>query len=80
MPADADADDHDDVEVRRLQPYQATKTYICPGCNQDIPRGTGHVVVIPHAAPDLRRHWHHACWANRHRRRPGRATPRRRPR
>ena len=79
-PAGPGDDLEPDVEVRRLQPYQATKTYVCPGCNQDIPPGTGHVVAIPHAAPDLRRHWHHACWANRHRRRPGRTNPRRRPR
>ena len=52
-----------DCEVRRVQPYQATKTYLCPGCNRDIPPGTGHVVAIPHDAPDLRRHWHHGCWA-----------------
>jgi hypothetical protein len=71
-------DDQDEAEVRRLQPYQATKAYVCPGCNQDIPAGTGHLVVVPHAAPDLRRHWHHACWAHRHRRRPGRDRPRRR--
>lgn len=61
-----------DVEVRRVQPYQAVKTYLCPGCNQEIGLGVGHVVVVPHEAPDLRRHWHHACWANRDRRRPGR--------
>ncbi len=62
----------EEVEVRRVQPYQATKRYLCPGCNQDIAPGLGHLVVVPVTAPDLRRHWHHACWANRHRRRPGR--------
>lgn len=62
----------DDVEVRRVQPYQAVKAYLCPGCNQDIPEGTGHVVVVPRDAPDLRRHWHSPCWAHRDRRRPGR--------
>ena len=60
------------VEVRRIQPYQARKAYLCPGCNQDIPAGVGHLVVVPEESPELRRHWHHACWANRHRRRPGR--------
>jgi len=59
------------VTIRRLQPYQAHKTYICPGCNQDITAGTGHVVVVPVSEPDLRRHWHHPCWTHRHRR-PGR--------
>lgn len=52
-------------EVRRVQPYQAHKSYVCPGCNRDIPAGTGHVVAVPHDAPDLRRHWHHGCWARR---------------
>jgi hypothetical protein len=61
---------HDAVEVRRVQPYQATKTYLCPGCNRDIPPGLGHVVVVPDEAPDLRRHWHHACWERRAHRRP----------
>lgn len=63
------------VELRRIQPYEATKRYWCPGCNQDIEAGTGHLVVVPIAAPDLRRHWHHACWEHRHRRRPGRVRP-----
>ena len=44
--------------MRRIQPYQATKTYLCPGCNRDITAGTGHVVAVPVDAPDLRRHWH----------------------
>jgi hypothetical protein len=62
----------EDVQVRRVQPYEAVKAYVCPGCNQEIPPGVGHVVVVPVDAPDLRRHWHHPCWANRDRRRPGR--------
>ena len=66
------SDDADSMEVRRVQPYQATKEYRCPGCNHTIPAGTGHVVVVPLDAPDLRRHWHAPCWTNRHRRRPGR--------
>jgi hypothetical protein len=62
----------DDVEVRRIQPYQATKTYVCPGCNQEIAARTMHLVVVPNDAPDLRRHWHLPCWEHRDRRRPGR--------
>ena len=58
------------VEVRRVQPYQATKAYLCPGCGRDIPAGTGHLVVVPRAAIDLRRHWHAGCWDQRHRRPP----------
>jgi len=67
----------DDVEVRRIQPYQARKTYLCPGCNRDIAPGTGHVVIVPREAPDLRRHWHASCWTNRSTRRPrdGRRGP-----
>ncbi len=68
MPADFTATT--DVEVRRVQPYEASKGYVCPGCNRDIPAGTGHLVVVPIAAPDLRRHWHRGCWAGRDRRRP----------
>jgi hypothetical protein len=54
-----------ECEVRRIQPYQATKAYLCPGCNRDIPAGTGHVVAVPLDAPDLRRHWHKGCWERR---------------
>jgi hypothetical protein len=58
-------------ETRFIQPYEATKTYLCPGCNQDIPPGTGHLVAVPVDEPDLRRHWHRGCWRHRHQRRPG---------
>ena len=51
-----------DVEVRRVQPYEATKAYVCPGCHRPISPGTGHYVAVPADAPDLRRHWHKACW------------------
>ena len=70
-------DGGDAVEVSTVQPFQATKAYLCPGCNQQIEAGLGHLVVVPVGAADLRRHWHKSCWANRHRRRPGRPTPRR---
>lgn len=66
-------DDEEQLEVRRVQPYQAVKGYLCPGCNQDIPKGTGHLVVVPVGAPDDRRHWHRGCWEHRARRRPGRS-------
>ena len=45
-----------DIEVRRMQPYEALKEYLCPGCNREIPQGTGHTVTVPKEAPDLRRH------------------------
>lgn len=59
-----------DVDIRRVQPYEATKHYLCPGCEQDIPPGTGHLVVVPRREPDLRRHWHRGCWDRRASRRP----------
>jgi len=62
----------DEVEIRRVQPYRAVKLYICPGCHGDILVGQGHYVIVPRQAPDLRRHWHIACWDQRLRRRPGR--------
>ena len=65
--------DHEgsDVQLRRISPSQARKPYLCPGCQQEIPTGTAHLVVVPREAPDLRRHWHTPCWQLRHRRRPG---------
>lgn len=54
------------AETRFIQPYQATKTYLCPGCLRDIPPGLGHIVAVPPEDPDLRRHWHRGCWNNRH--------------
>lgn len=61
-----------ECEVRRVQPYQALKAYLCPGCNRDIAAGTGHIVAVPLDAADLRRHWHHGCWNNRRTRGPRR--------
>ncbi len=60
----------DDIDVRRVQPYEATKAYLCPGCNREIPAGTGHVVAVPRTSPDDRRHWHRGCWDRRASRRP----------
>lgn len=51
-----------EVTVTPVQPYQARKEYICPGCQHPIPPGTFHLVVVPDEAADLRRHWHHGCW------------------
>ena len=63
-----EATDDGEVEVQRLQPYQATKAYACPGCHATIPPGRGHLVVVPLGAPDDRRHWHRSCWERRDRR------------
>jgi hypothetical protein len=60
----------DGVEVRFLHPFQAAKAYRCPGCDQEIPAGTGHVVAVPRLAPEDRRHWHRSCWDHRATRRP----------
>lgn len=68
----ADDADADGFEVRSVQPYRARKPYLCPGCNQDIPAGVGHLVAVPRQDPGQRRHWHRPCWAHRDRRRPGR--------
>ena len=57
--------DDDDVDVRRVQPYEALKAYLCPGCNRDIAAHTGHIVAVPRSAPDMRRHWHRGCWERR---------------
>lgn len=60
-----DPSDHPDATTRFIQPYQATKTYLCPGCGRDIPPATGHLVAVPPGEADLRRHWHRGCWNNR---------------
>ncbi|MGA8296716.1 MAG: hypothetical protein WB770_06710 [Acidimicrobiales bacterium] len=60
------------AEVRQIQPYAATKPYRCPGCNQEIARGTSHVVVVPLRDAGERRHWHTSCFERRSSRRPGR--------
>ncbi len=52
------------------------KSYTCPGCRQEIPPGTAHVVAISQdhlfgadAALADRRHWHSGCWRARGNRR-----------
>lgn len=47
----------------------AGRRYRCPGCDQEIPGGAGHVVAWPvYGSVDDRRHWHRACWNARERR------------
>lgn len=60
-----DPSDTPDTETRFITAADATKTYLCPGCRREIPPGVGHLVAVPPDAPDLRRHWHRACWNNR---------------
>ena len=62
FPDDAYDGDETSVEVRRIQPYQALKTYRCPGCDHEIRAGEGHLVVVPKLDPEGRRHWHGSCW------------------
>ncbi|MBY8888674.1 ATP/GTP-binding protein [Streptomyces sp. PTM05] len=60
---------HGEEWVMRPVSGSAGKTYRCPGCDQEIPPGVGHVVAWPeHAGVDDRRHWHRACWNARERR------------
>jgi len=58
----------DELLVHPIQPYQARKIYLCPGCDSTIDSGVGHLVVVPDDAPDLRRHWHRGCWYKERRR------------
>ncbi len=60
----------DECEIKFVQPYEAQKMYLCPGCNREISPGTGHIVAVPNLDPDLRRHWHKGCWKNRENRPP----------
>jgi len=48
--------------VRAVQPVNAVKMYRCPGCNQEIRPGTGHVVAWREDDEEGRRHWHTPCW------------------
>jgi hypothetical protein len=56
--------------VRRITGSTSTKTYRCPGCDQEIRPATPHVVAWPSLAIDRRRHWHSPCWNARDRRGP----------
>ncbi|MCG4617332.1 ATP/GTP-binding protein [Varibaculum cambriense] len=56
-----------DFQVQHLS--QARKTYVCPGCSQEIQIGQAHVVAWrtdsifgTQAGLDQRRHWHRSCW------------------
>jgi hypothetical protein len=62
-----------DWVVRRITGSSSTKTYRCPGCDQEIRPATPHVVAWPADGADGeqdRRHWHSACWEARGRRGP----------
>lgn len=54
--------ERDGYEVARVPAFRAQKAYLCPGCGNEIPSGTGHVVAWPEGLRDDRRHWHLHCW------------------
>jgi hypothetical protein len=73
--AHQDVEEHPDGDwvVRRITGSSSTKTYRCPGCDQEIRPATPHVVAWPAdgaAGEQDRRHWHSACWDARGRRGP----------
>jgi hypothetical protein len=57
--------------VRHVTGSATGKSYRCPGCDQQVAGGVGHVVAWPAdglgGAQD-RRHWHTPCWQARTRR------------
>ncbi len=64
------AQSHPDGEwnVRTVTGANATKTYRCPGCQQEIRPGTPHLVAWRadrHDGEEFRRHWHTPCWSRR---------------
>lgn len=63
--------------VRSLRGNAEGRTYVCPGCQQQLSSAVAHVVVWPEdgfteGLGDVtnRRHWHTSCWAARDRRPP----------
>jgi hypothetical protein len=73
--AHQDVEEHADGDwvVRRISGASATKTYRCPGCDQEVRPGTAHVVAWPadrSGGEGDRRHWHTPCWNARGRRGP----------
>ncbi|MBU3686871.1 MAG: hypothetical protein EBU23_01800 [Mycobacteriaceae bacterium] len=61
-----------DYDVAPVAGARAVKTYRCPGCDQEIPAGTPHVVVCRSDGQQDHRHWHTPCWTHRANRRPTR--------
>lgn len=62
--------------VRQVRGNDSGRTFVCPGCQQDLPARLPHTVAWPAASMaglENRRHWHTTCWNARDRRRPGHA-------
>jgi hypothetical protein len=59
----------------RLLTGSGDKDYRCPGCDQEIPAGSPHLVSWPNwtGGDEERRHWHTTCWRKRLDRGPGRS-------
>ena len=68
--AHEEVEEHPDGDwvVRRITGSSSTKTYRCPGCDQEIRPATPHVVAWQVDDADNRRHWHRPCFDNRLRR------------
>lgn len=72
-----------DWVVKSITGSSSTKSYRCPGCDQEIRPATPHLVVYPageYGSVDERRHWHKACWTARGRRGPNTQRSRNAPR
>lgn len=50
----------DGFEVRSS--LNKLKRYKCPYCAGWVEPGTAHMVAVPVAAPEARRHYHSGCW------------------
>jgi hypothetical protein len=55
--------------VVRAVSGEKSKTYRCPGCQQEIRPGVPHLVVVTDEDLTGRRHWHTPCWRRELRRR-----------
>jgi hypothetical protein len=66
-PERAESGPDGDWVIRLVPGAASTKTYRCPGCDQEIPPGVAHLVAWPAHTPGPagRRHWHATCWERR---------------
>lgn len=47
----------------RYRGGEASRDYVCPGCQRAVVRRSEHIVASRTDADDARhRHWHTACW------------------